>query len=289
MATSTPPSAWSSVDAELGRRVDDVVGAELLGELQLLLGDVDGDHGGAGDLGVLQRQMTEAADAEHGDEFGRTGPRHLHRLVGGDSGTGQRGGVERVHAVGDLHDERRGGRDVVRVAAVDAVAGVELLLAQRLPAGDAELARAARNVQPRDGDPLADPRAWGRRRRRRSMMPTPSCPGTNGGVGFTGQSPLAAWMSVWQSPDASSRTTTSPGPGVGMGRSSMRNGAPSSLTTAAFMISILRIGGRATRERSTVHPSGGRGPATGDPGHLGWDERPFRALNPVLNRVVADR
>ena len=40
-------------------------------------------------------------------------------------------------------------------------------------------------------------------------MPTPSWPGTNGGDGFTGQSPWAAWMSVWQRPDAS----TARGPG----------------------------------------------------------------------------
>jgi hypothetical protein len=32
----------------------------------------------------------------------------------------------------------------------------------------------------------------------------------NGGDGLTGQSPLAAWMSVWQSPEVSTRTTTSP-------------------------------------------------------------------------------
>ena len=31
-------------------------------------------------------------------------------------------------------------------------------------------------------------------------MPTPSWPGMNGGVGLTGQSPCAAWMSVWQRP-----------------------------------------------------------------------------------------
>ena len=48
-------------------------------------------------------------------------------------------------------------------------------------------------------------------------MPTPSCPGTNGGVGLTGQSPWAAWMSVWQSPQASMRTSTWPGPGLGDG------------------------------------------------------------------------
>jgi hypothetical protein len=38
--------------------------------------------------------------------------------------------------------------------------------------------------------------------------PMPSWPGTNGGVGLTGQSPCAAWMSVWQSPQACIWTRT---------------------------------------------------------------------------------
>jgi hypothetical protein len=66
-------------------------------------------------------------------------------------------------------------------------------------------------------------------------MPTPSCPGMNGTVGVTGQSPFAAWMSVWHSPDASIRTTTWPGPASGTGRSSMTSGWPKPDTTAARM------------------------------------------------------
>ena len=46
-------------------------------------------------------------------------------------------------------------------------------------------------------------------------MPYPSCPGTNGGRGFTGQSPCAACKSVWQTPDVSSLTSASPKPGTG--------------------------------------------------------------------------
>ena len=43
-----------------------------------------------------------------------------------------------------------------------------------------------------------------------STVPIPSWPGMNGGDGLTGQSPWAAWMSVWQSPEVSIRTTISP-------------------------------------------------------------------------------
>jgi hypothetical protein len=72
-------------------------------------------------------------------------------------------------------------------------------------------------------------------------MPTPSCPGMNGTVGVTGQSPLAAWMSVWHSPDASIWTTTWPGPGSGTGRSSMTSGWPKAGTTAALIRFSLRF------------------------------------------------
>src|SRR5262245_9347626 len=68
-------------------------------------------------------------------------------------------------------------------------------------------------------------------------MPTPSCPGVNGRVGFTGQSPCAAWMSVWQRPEASMRTTISPGPATGLGSSSIRAGSEKSCTTAARIVS----------------------------------------------------
>src|SRR5450755_1447611 len=56
----------------------------------------------------------------------------------------------------------------------------------------------------------------------------------NGGVGLTGQSPCAAWMSVWHRPEVSTLTRTSPGPGTGVGTSSTVSGWLKSWTTAAF-------------------------------------------------------
>lgn len=52
---------------------------------------------------------------------------------------------------------------------------------------------------------------------------------------MTGQSPLAAWMSVWHRPEASILTVICPGPGSGIGLSSMTSGCPNSRTTAAFI------------------------------------------------------
>ena len=161
-------------------------------------------------------------------------PDDLDGLVGGDAGAGQRRRVERVDAVGDGHDvggvgdrvlgERRRRRRTRCCAA----------LAQRLPAGDAVVAGAAGPAEPGNGDPVADRRVV-TPAPSASTMPTPSCPGMNGGVGLTGQSPWAAWMSVWQSPEASIRTSTSPGPGSGSGTCVISSGWVKSSTTAARM------------------------------------------------------
>src|SRR5277367_3249542 len=93
-------------------------------------------------------------------------------------------------------------------------------------------------------------------------MPTPSWPGTNGGVGVTGQSPWAAWMSVWHRPDASIRMATWPGRGPGIGRSSMTSGWPNARTTAAFMMVLLQGfagAGRGPRKPDPARPEGRAG------------------------------
>src|SRR3954451_3241165 len=69
-----------------------------------------------------------------------------------------------------------------------------------------------------------------------STIPTPSWPGMNGGVGFTGPSPWAAWVSVWDRALGSKRTSTSPGPASGTGTSVTSSGRVKSVTTAAFMV-----------------------------------------------------
>ena len=235
MAACAPPRAWMACDRVLGQRVHHVVGAEILREFQLLVGDVDRDDAGAADLRVLQREVAEPADAEDRDQRPGAGPGELDRLVGRHPGAGQHGRVEGVHRVGDLSDVGgvRGG--VFGVGAVPAVAGVDLLLAQRLPPVDAVLADPAGLAEPRHRDPVADLRRARRPAPTCSTIPTPSWPGMNGGVGLTGQSPWAAWMSVWHRPEVSTLTRTSPGPGTGFGTSSTLSGLVKSWTTAAFM------------------------------------------------------
>lgn len=51
-----------------------------------------------------------------------------------------------------------------------------------------------------------------------------------------GQSPCAAWMSVWHSPEVSILTRISPGSGTGIGTASMLSGWLKSRTTAACIV-----------------------------------------------------
>ena len=95
-ATSTPPSSSIAATGSLVAGVDDVVGAQLAGQLELGVVDVDGDHGAADQAGVLDGEVAEPADAEDRDSFAGLDVGDLDRLVGRDAGAGQRGGVERA-------------------------------------------------------------------------------------------------------------------------------------------------------------------------------------------------
>ena len=140
----------------LAGRVDCELCAELASELELLVDEIDCDHASAGDRRVLDREVAEPADAEDGDEVRRACARDLDCLVGRDAGAGQRRRVERVELVRHLHDVARIRRRVLAEAAVDRVAHVLLLEAERLPAGDAVVARPARVAEPWHRDAVAD-------------------------------------------------------------------------------------------------------------------------------------
>jgi hypothetical protein len=88
------------LDRVFGQPVDRVLGAEVSGQGQLGVDQVDGSHGGPGDAGVLDGQVTEATDAEDGGQVRGPGPGHLDRLVGGHPGAGERRGVQRVESGG---------------------------------------------------------------------------------------------------------------------------------------------------------------------------------------------
>ena len=131
--------------------VDSQIGADLFGELQLAIIDVDGDHFGVKHvLGVLQRQVAQPAQAIDGDPLPRLDIGNLHRLVGGDAGAGDAAGGERIEPVRHFHRVVRHHDALFRHAAVNAVAGVFHRAAQGLVAADAVFAVAATLVKPGD-------------------------------------------------------------------------------------------------------------------------------------------
>ena len=217
--------------------IDDVVGTQLDCEVELLVLDVDRDHDRTTQPRILQREMPQPADAEHGDPFTGLHVGGLDRGEGGDAGAGQRGGVAGGHRVGDRHDVALVSDGVLRVCAVDRVAAVLLGLAQRLAAGDAVAAAAAGRPEPGDGNPVsglpntgagaellhdADAFVPGDERRLWGDRPVPV---RRVDVGVT--DPLVFM-----------RTSTCPGRGSGTARSRISRGAPSAGTTAAFMVFI---------------------------------------------------
>src|SRR5262245_18171909 len=71
-------------------------------------------------------------------------------------------------------------------------------------------------------------------------------------------------MSVWQTPEVSMRTRICPGPGSGIGRSSIARGSVKLLTTAARMAASLRSPLHAGSHRAVLRPGvdGPEGPGT---------------------------
>ena len=196
------------LDRILLGRVDGELGSELASEVEFLVDDVHRDHAAAGDRRVLDREMSEAADAEHRDQVRRAGAGDLDRLVRGDPGTRQWGSVERIDAVGHLDDVAPVSDGVFTKAAVDRVAHVLLLEAQRLPPGDAVIAGPARITKPRHRDAVAnrdlgdagpdvrddaDPLMTGDKRRRRLHRPV-SVRGVDIGVTQSGSLDLDAHL-----------------------------------------------------------------------------------------------
>jgi hypothetical protein len=111
---------------------------------------VHGDHRGARDARVLDGEVTETAGAEDGDEARGTGPGVLDRLVGRDARARQRGRVGGVDAFRDADDVAGIADGVLGEAAVEGVAHVLLLEAERLAAAVAVAADAARVAEPRE-------------------------------------------------------------------------------------------------------------------------------------------
>src|SRR6187402_2446278 len=99
----------------------------------------------------------------------------------------------------------------------------------------------------------------------RSTTPAPSWPRTHGAYPL-GSAPEAVYRSVWQTPHATSRTSTSPDFGSARSSSWTMRGSPNSSSTAARIFTssahgflherrdLLLLGGRELRQRERGRP-----------------------------------
>ncbi len=156
IAWSAPPSFWMATAGSSSAALTVNSAPSSRAELELLVVQIDRDDPAAGDEGVLDRHVPEPADSEDGDEVRRPCAGDLDRFVRRHAGAGQRRRVERVDGVRHLDDVPRVRSRVLAEAAVDRVAHVLLLEAERLPAGHAVVARPARVAEPGERDPITE-------------------------------------------------------------------------------------------------------------------------------------
>ena len=125
-------------------------------EFQFILGNVERDDLQAHRLCILDRDLAKTADT--GDDHPLAGPRIglLQSLVGGDPGAEDRRNGGKIHA--GRQSRRKGSRSnhIFGKTAVHTVAGIVLVLAQRLPAGFAIFAAHAGVMQPGDTHRIAE-------------------------------------------------------------------------------------------------------------------------------------
>src|SRR5262249_23636505 len=91
-----------------------------------------------------------------------------------------------------------------------------------------------------------------------AIVPVTSCPSVNGNfvMGLSkSHSPIARCRSEWQTPQAATLINTSPGPGAGVGISSIRKCSANECKTAAFKIpprkNIHKVTRRNTERKKT--------------------------------------
>src|SRR5437867_3712298 len=105
--------------------------------------------------GNLDGNVRRCAETIETEPLLRTHAAQPQRAETDDSGAEQRRGFGIGKTLRDFHRKRRRHDGKLSVAAVDVETGEPRALAQILPVAPAELAHAARAMQPRDADALA--------------------------------------------------------------------------------------------------------------------------------------
>ena len=90
-----PVTLWTTSIGSSVQRIDHQLRAMLLGQRQLVVGDVDRGHAQAHGLGVLHRDVAESADTGDDNPLAGLGLGHLQALVDRDAGAQHRGDLTR--------------------------------------------------------------------------------------------------------------------------------------------------------------------------------------------------
>ena len=117
--TLAPPSLLQLRRGVLRLAVDVDRRAQLAGERLLVLAAGDADRVKAHLRGVLDAEVAEAAQAEHGDDVARPGAAVPQGVERGEAGAHQRGRLDGRQVGGHQRDRAGGGDHVLAVAAVD--------------------------------------------------------------------------------------------------------------------------------------------------------------------------
>src|SRR6266571_1165076 len=99
--------------------------------------------------------MSQASDAEDGHQVRGPSPAHLDSFICRDSSAGKRRSFKRIDPVGyftDVPCERFG---ILGIAAIQEVAGIELLFTQRLPPGNTIFTCPTGIAEPGDGHTIS--------------------------------------------------------------------------------------------------------------------------------------
>ncbi|KAF1852498.1 hypothetical protein Lal_00037231 [Lupinus albus] len=135
--------------------IDGQVGAQLLGQRQLVFVDVGRHHVHAHGLGVLHGHVAQAADAGNHHPLTRAHLGFLQALVDGHARAQHGGCRAEVQPVRQAADEVGIGQTIFGKAAVDRIAGVLLFGTQGFPAGAARRAATTGRMQPGHADTVA--------------------------------------------------------------------------------------------------------------------------------------
>ena len=136
--------------------IDGHLRAIATGDIEGLVMGTDGNHPQAECLGVLDRVLSDCAQAKHGTPLASLKLGRLESAPGGNPGAGQVSGLFYAQSVRDKTNVGGVGFDVLGVPAINLKPGQDDSAAQHMPAVKTVFTVPARTVHKGYSDPVAD-------------------------------------------------------------------------------------------------------------------------------------